>query len=166
MIKTINNFDNTYNILINIVNDTLYLDINNHITNIKFNLFFNTIDLKKIDINNIDILYQCLQNCFIKANNHNISFLESSNELIMDVSYIDEDYFENDFKLYLTCYKEYCEKNIETHNITIVSEKYEIDNTPDNDIPKNYLINIYDYFSDIVYLLKFLCIDDNSIEIV
>jgi hypothetical protein len=102
MIKTINNFNDKYNISINIVNDILYLDIQNHIDNTKFNLIISHTDLILLGINNINILHLYLLKCFTKVNNYNVYFYEHSTELILVVFFIDdEDHIE-----------EYIEKNL------------------------------------------------------
>ena len=163
MVEKINNFNDKYNISINIVNEILYLDINNHINNTNFNLIFNSIDLKNIDIHNINTLYLCLLKCFVKANNYNIFFYEHSTELIIDISFIDDDeYTEKSFKLYLTYYNDYYEKIIEKYNRDDLLKKSEIKNNDDNVISENYFSDLYNYFFNIVYFLKILCIDDNE----
>ena len=155
MIKNINNFLDKYNISINIVNNILYLDIQNYINKTKFNLIVNHKDLITLDINNIDILYLYLQKCFVKAKNYNICFYEHSTELIMEVFYIYE-YVEKKFKLCLKYYNDYYEKLQNKEEITKTNTFNTID------IKDNYFVNkIYEYFYNIVYVLKFLCIDDD-----
>ena len=173
MIEKINNFNDTYNISINIVNDILYLDIQNYIKNTKFNLIINDVNLKEININNIKILHFYLFKCFIKEKNFNISFYEHSNELIIEVIFIDDDYTENFFKLYLKYYNDYNEKIIENDNICDLLKKYEINNDNDDDnnnnnndndnnyISKEYIPSLYNYFYNILYILKIFCIDDD-----
>ena len=230
MVEKINNFNNKYNITINVSNNILYLNIINHTYNTKFNLIFNSTDLKLIDINNINILYICLLKCFNKVNNYNIYFYEQSTELILEIDYIDEiEYIEKYFKLYLTYYNDYYEKLMEEYdkqdllknndtgsninrnydifkynihnyeitntnntditntnntditNITNTNIKYTnitnndntymnnddinntvMMNTNNDDIDNNddtYLSYMCNYFKDIVFLLKILCID-------
>ena len=94
MVKKINNFNNfndKYNISINVINEILYMDIHNNVCNKNFYLIFNSIDLKYININNIDILYSYLLKCFNKENNYIIYFYEYSTELIIKISFINDD---------------------------------------------------------------------------
>ena len=97
---------------------------------------------------------------------NNIYFYENSTELIMEVFYIDGDeYVEKKFKLYLKYYNDYYEKIIEKQDIYEKLKNKEITkiNTCNTvDVKDNYFINkIYEYFYNIVYVLKFLCIDDD-----
>ena len=165
MIKNINNFLDKYNISINIVNNILYMDIQNHINNTKFNLIISHQDLIHLDINNIDILYLYLQKCFIKANNYNIYFYEHSTELVIEIICIDDDFIEKNFKLYLKYYNDYYEKIIEKQDIDDKLQNKDMvqnNNCDIVDIKHNYFINtIYEYFYNIVYVLNFLCINDD-----
>ena len=142
MVKKINNFNDKYNISINVANNVLYLDIYNHMDNTKFNLKFNTLDLKLIDIANIDILYIYLLKCFIKVINYNIRFYEHSTELILEIDYIDEtEYIEKYFKLYLTYYNDYYEKLIEEYDKKKLLKNYNTipDMSINNDIFKYHI---------------------------
>ena len=158
MVKKINNFNNfndKYNISINVINEILYMDIHNNVCNKNFYLIFNSIDLKYININNIDILYSYLLKCFNKENNYIIYFYEYSTELIIKISFINDDnYMEKNFKLYLTYYNNYYEK-YNKHNLLTI---YEINN---NKHSKNNISAIYNYYDNITHLLKIFCISDD-----